>query len=84
MNFKFIYPNTPNTAILSSNMFQSTLNQPLLLKHSYSINLIISFLELFRNGIVRLKNILKAAVIYLSKPFIPTTVIKKMIITAVF
>ena len=84
MNFIFKYPNTPNTAILSSTIFQSTLNQPLLLKLVYLTNLIILILKFFKTEIIRFKDILKSAVTHLSRPFIPTTVIKKITITAVF
>ena len=84
MNFTFIYINNPSTVILNSELFHGKLNQPLLLKLLYSNNLIISFLVLLKIEIIRLMDILKTAVIHLLRPLIPTTVIKKMIITAVF
>lgn len=83
MNFKFISITNPNTVTISSSKFLSELNKPLLMK-LYPTNLIISFLMFLKVEIIRLKDILKAAVIYLLRPLFPTTVIKKMIITAVF
>jgi hypothetical protein len=83
MNFKFIYLNTPNAMILSSMLFLKNLKNPEIFRCLFTANFIILFLELFKTEIIRLANPLKKAIIYLLRPFIPTTVFSKITITAV-
>lgn len=84
MNFKFIYPNTPNAMILSSILFIKSPHKPQVFKQLLTANLIVLVMKFFKTEIIRLTNPFKAAVINLSRLFIPTTVIKKITITAVF
>lgn len=71
MNYKYKTPYLFKAVIPYSIKFQSTLNQPLLLKLLIPLTAIIYFLKQFKKMITAFNNDLKVAVIQLARPFHP-------------